>query len=229
MKKFIVLALAMVLVLGLAGMAFAGVSGSKHDLASGTYTSGIAGTNQVCVFCHHPHRGPNGGDENATNALLWNMADFSATSYTAYQQSGTLNNATSAVTGTSAPQSFLCMACHDGSIGAGALLQAPTDGTNIAATVSVANANLGSTLEDDHPVNMIYTGNDAGILTAVSGQVASTYPLFDSGGSGTNEWMQCGTCHGVHLGAGDSQSPLTDFMRGNLVGSQICRDCHTNK
>lgn len=228
MKKFIVLAFAMVLVLGLAGIAAAGVSGSLHDLASGTYTSGVTGTSQVCVFCHHPHRGVNGTtDNNVGNDLLWNMQGFGSAAYSAYQDSGSLNNSTSDVD-SSAPQSYLCMACHDGAIATGSLVKAPSDtGANITTGITV-NANIGTTFVDDHPVNMFYSGQDTGLATPSSGVVASKYPLFDTSNTGTKDTMQCATCHNVHAGD-NSASAAIEFMRGNIDGSKICTDCHTNK
>lgn len=229
MKKFIVLATALVLVFGLAGVAFAGISGSKHDLA--TLDKAGTGTSQVCVFCHHPHRGTNStGDNNVSDALLWNMADFTLASYATYADSGSIN-ATDigvAIDSATAPQSYLCMACHDGTIGIGALVTAPIDGTNITVSPTVgAQANLGGTLVDDHPVNMTYSADEvvAGTLAAnTATQVAGKYPLYAGK-------MQCGTCHDVHAGGTDSQSASSglDFMRGDIVGSAICTECHLTK
>ena len=220
MKKFIVLALAMVLVLGLAGMAFAGVSGSAHDLASGSYTTSEAGgTSQVCVFCHHPHRGTNGtGDGNVSDALLWNLGDFETAAYSTYQDSGSLNNATSDINST-APQSYLCMACHDGTIGQDALVKVPSDSnTNIDAAGITVNASIGSTMVDDHPVNMEYPQTDTGLaLPAANDIVAGKYNLFSN-------VMQCGTCHDAHDNGG-----FSPFLRGDMTGSQMCLDCHTDK
>jgi len=228
MKKFIVFAVALVLVLGLAGVAFAGISGSKHDLA--TLDRAGTGSSQVCVFCHHPHRGVAPvGDANISNDLLWNMADFSQASYATYADSGSINATDIGVAiNKDAPQSYLCMACHDGAIGQDALVTAPIDGTNISTSPTVgAQANLGTTLEDDHPVNMEYSVDEvtAGNLAAnTATMVAGKYPLYAGK-------MQCGTCHDVHAGGTDSASSTSglDFMRGDIVGSAICTECHTGK
>lgn len=238
MKKIFVFAIAMVMVLGLAGMAFAGVSGSAHDLASGAGMDDVAygvgtfvDTVQICVFCHHPHRGDAGAGATVKNTLLWNMDDFSRTSYATYAQSGTMNAGDVGVAVDSADayasQSFLCMACHDGTIGVGALVTTPGD-NDANVTVSYAldpRADLGTTLADDHPVNIIYPTDDTLIVTNNGNMVNSTYPLFGGGK------MQCGTCHDVHAGGTDSASSASnmDFMRGDIRGSQICLDCHLGK
>jgi len=237
MKKFFVFALAMVMVLGLASISFAAISGSAHDLASGANMAGTAyagigtGTNQICVFCHHPHRGANGsGDGNVRNDLLWNMASFSATTYATYAQSGSMNatDVGTALTSTNSPQSYLCMACHDGTIGANSLVRTPGDSLTNNTLYSLAGAAvLGTTLEDDHPVNITYPADEvsAGNLatntsTLVSGTVNS-YPLYAGK-------MQCGTCHDVHAGDTSASADI-GFMRGDTVGSEICTDCHLTK
>ena len=241
MKKTLVFALAMVMVLGFAGMAFAGVSGSAHDLASGSNMAGVpyalgTGTNQICVFCHHPHRGaaPDGG-ATVKNSLLWNMNDFSALSYDTYSQSGSMNTTGgvgTALTSSNAPQSFLCMACHDGTIGTNSLVTVPGDSlTNITAAYNLtAGAALGTTLADDHPVNITWPLDDVANGSMVSNNASDTvvgdvsgnnYPLF----SGV---MQCGTCHDVHAGDNSASADI-GFMRGDTVGSEICMDCHIDK
>lgn len=223
MKKTLIFVLAAIMVVAFAGVAFAKVSGSKHDLSS----ADIAGTgsNQVCVFCHHPHRGA-GGSSTVSNALLWNVDDFSRSTYSTYTNNSlnAVDNGT-ALTSTNSPQSFLCMACHDGVISANALVLPPGDGTNNTVMNLAGGAALGTTLADDHPVNFTYT-TDGGLATPAAGVVTgastNTYPLFAG-------LMQCGTCHDVHAGGTDSKSTAVDFMRGDIDFSEICTDCHTNK
>ena len=227
MKKFIVFALALVLVIGFASVSFAAISTSKHDLStSGPKGSGNsaygAATTQICVFCHHPHRGEAGAgdDQNGGEALLWNMGGFAVTTYDTYASTATMNEATAAVD-SNAPQSFLCMACHDGVISGGSLIENPGDGNDVTYTTLVASANLGTTLVNDHPVNMTYSDADTGLAANTATAAATDYVLF----SGK---MQCATCHDVHAGT-TSQSNAVQFMRGNTVGSKICVDCHVTK
>lgn len=245
MKKFLVFALALILVVGFASMAFAGVSGSKHDLvdgpAAGANGSGT-GTTQICVFCHHPHRGDVATGNSTTkdtvnvkNDLLWNMDSFSQDEYETYSNPTSMGatNAGAAINNANAPASFLCMACHDGVIAASSLVALPADGTANNSSISISGyADLGTTLADDHPVNFDYpNGTDAYIKDPTAGEVignidaTNTYPLF----SGK---MQCGTCHDVHAGENSKAGDLTtgiQFMRGDIAGSLICRDCHIAK
>lgn len=233
MKKIIIVALVAVLTLCMASMAFATIVGSKHDLGtggSGGFSQGRLGSNsgQVCVFCHHPHRGnPTGKTANATDALLWNLDDTTTVaSFTQYSNSSM--NATTAAVTSSAPQSYLCMACHDGAVAANSLVQVPGDGTdNTALNLGTIAANLGTTLADDHPVNFSWPTDEvaAGAIEAAVSNIvtagSNTYPLFSG-------MMQCGTCHDVH--AGDtSKDAKIQFLRGSTTASQICVDCHTNK
>jgi hypothetical protein len=236
MKKVLFIAIVVVFSMALAGVSFAGVVSSSHDLAATTGSNaGNTGTIQPCVFCHHPHRG-NATAGNGGNDLLWNL-NVPTAAMTAYQQSGTMD-ATTAAVGAAAPQSFLCMSCHSGTVAQASLLvQSPIDG--IAANTDLAITGIfdligGSQLQDDHPVNFDYvaTAADAGIESlAVDSQVTgnstgSIYPLFGAGGAGND--MQCATCHDVHAGD-NSSDPAIQFMRANTDESQICVDCHINK
>jgi hypothetical protein len=239
MKKLIIIAMAMVLCLGLAGIASATIVNSLHDFsnnaANPSKTNDGLGTStgQVCVFCHHPHRGAD-GTNGAGDALLWNMNSVSAASFDVYNGVATFDaNSSSAAVTSSAPQSFLCMTCHDGAIAVGSLVQKPRDGTKTTADWwldAAANgaADLGATLADDHPVNFTYADAVAGggiqtnVANTVTGASTNEYPLF--GGT-----MQCATCHDVHAGTTTVDSSGIQFMRGDTAASEICVDCHTDK
>lgn len=233
MKKLIILTLALSLVI--AGIAVATVVSSKHDLRlDAAYTS--ANSSQVCLFCHHPHR----GSSSATTDLLWNISDavkdyptYASASANAVGMGGNLGKTGTAVS------SLLCMGCHDGATSntfikkdwadAAAMTETPDDFVSPGGY-----ADLDETLADDHPVDFTYptvnqVGNDiqarAGNGQYVNGFYSGVnYPTF--GGT-----MQCATCHNVHNG----ESPLVQFMRGTgsandiITDSVICRDCHTSK
>ncbi|MFC1770085.1 cytochrome c3 family protein [Nitrospirota bacterium] len=225
MKKILVIALTVVLSLALASIAFAGISGSKHDLSSGVGGGGAMGvaTTQVCVFCHHPHQGDS---TVGASVLLWNI-DSVAGTFSTYTGSTTIDATANGTTldSTTGPQSYLCMACHDGAVAANSLVAAPDNGTDLGdAFTLTGGADLAYTLVDDHPVNFSYDADlvarDTGIATVAA--ISATYPLYAGK-------MQCATCHDVHAGAGDSQDANIDFMRGNTSQSDICTDCHTNK
>lgn len=232
MKKVLFVALIVVLSLAVAGVAFAGVAGSKHDLgtsgAAGALTNAVGiSTSQVCIFCHHPHRGD--GLTNANNDLLWNM-NVPATTYATYVNTSTMTANGGAVTA-SAPQSFLCMSCHNGSFSGQVVAKGAADdsfSTGSAFNIG-AGADLTGTaeLQDDHPVNIIYAEAAGDIETnvvsgAVIGNVSSNeYPLYSG-------LMQCATCHDVHAGDNSADAGI-QFLRGNTASSEICQDCHTNK
>jgi cytochrome c551/c552 len=243
MKKVLLIALAISLVA--TGVAFAGVVGSMHDLG----TSGAAsdptntGTGQVCVFCHHPHRGKvTFAGSPLANAILWNITDWSPTVFPVYDAnesgsfnatgSGDLYNDGSAAT----YASFFCMACHDGAIGPNALVRPPRDGTQTSSWSLPDASDLGDTLEDDHPVNFSVTAalvSQDGELKALvwqSTRLSDSYPIFSSK-------MQCATCHDVHRGtlgseatcssvSGNSCDNTIEFMLGDTTNSGICTDCH---
>lgn len=227
MKKVIILVVALTLVMG--GIAFAKVSGSKHDMT--TVVTDPAG-NQVCVYCHHPHKGESLGQ----NALLWNINDATAT-YTLYK--GTATTSFGDVGDASAPQSLLCMGCHDGDVTQNTFIQGSVENDfsgPIGLTYVNDAANLGSSLEGDHPIGFDYPTADVANATSADLKLAeaggaevvttnNTYPLY-------NGKMECATCHNVHAGVPDgSDSKDTDiqFMRGSMDASEMCVDCHVLK
>jgi hypothetical protein len=186
------------------------------------------GTGQVCVFCHHPHRGDNsGGDTNGGDDLHWNKGYFSDTSNDTYVDTPSLMQAPVGTINATVPQSYLCMACHDGTVAAGSLIASPGDapGGNIAADYT-AVPGVGTTMVDDHPVNMVYTsgGTNVDIVANTGDSILSgKYILFDG-------YMQCSTCHDVHMGDNSASTIVpVQFMRGEVSGSAICIDCHTSK
>lgn len=224
MKKSLAIALALTLVM--ATLAVAGVVNTKHDMSTGVPAGLGTGTSQVCVFCHHPHRGADG---SLTNDLLWNLND-AVGPYSVYTGSATFNGTDAADLTDSAPQSFLCMACHDGTIAAGALVKAPADATgaqtayNLATAADLIGAGTDE-LTNDHPINFNYVNVaavDSGIEASLTGTyVLGTYPLY-------NNTMQCATCHDVHMGNNSADINI-QFMRASTADSKICTDCHTNK
>ncbi len=234
MKK--ALLIAMVITLVAAGAAMATVVGSKHDM---TTRISDAGTTQVCVYCHHPHVGTGSQQD-----LLWNFSD-GTNSFQTYGGTATLANAadTGDALGTTGDALFsmYCMACHDGATSSDALYAQPGDGSagtlGEIGTGMGTEANLGSTLEDDHPVDFDYTyvaaqdsgiqANSAGDGDDVQGASSSViYPIY-------NNTMQCATCHNVHDGTTSETVNGIQFMRGDgtavISGSTICVDCHINK
>jgi predicted CXXCH cytochrome family protein len=226
LKKTLIIVLAISLLVG--GIAVASVVSSKHDMRGlidvgngRTITSVGATTTQVCVFCHHPHRGASSA---VSSVLLWNISDANK-SYATYTSPSMNSTNVGGDVGSddNAQYTLLCMGCHDGGGSSNAYVQTTVDGSlGTVADLGGNISNLGSTLADDHPVDFTYPTSAGVGLTdiqlAASGVVDLKYPLY--GGT-----MQCATCHDVHNG---TQAGL-QFMRASVTNSQICIDCHTAK
>lgn len=179
MKKLLLLIL--VMVTAFSTVVLAGVLGSKHDMR---LTAGITGTNQICVFCHHPHRGDVLPWTQGT--LLWNYNSSNYTYRTTYVSDAMPANTVSMdattiwTNGGPAVYSMYCLGCHDGDTGADTLLQNPGDAT-VDFTKPGALSGIGSAMQADtptravasnyvlnaeHPINFtVFPADDLGIVT----------------------------------------------------------------
>lgn len=203
MKKVLVLAAAATL---LATSAFAGITGSKHDLKA------YGGTNtELCVFCHTPHSAA-----TVANGPLWNR---SVTNATAVYSRFSLNNVPS-LTKVNTSDAPLCLSCHDGVVSE-TLVNEPNAGATSSGVPNITNAaNLGVDLANDHPVGMNVVDNaDAEIFTrnVIEAKTGMTGAI--SFGSGSNE-MWCSSCHDVHNNAN------APFLRMANTNSNLCLACH---
>jgi predicted CXXCH cytochrome family protein len=217
--------------------AFAQIAATKHNLsnASGNSvrSSTAGGTNQVCVFCHVPHKAR--ADKNAA----WNRSDPSS--------SASWGSATTTVGGTTLSStigkpSLECFSCHDGTSNIGSVISSPTGsalsmvGTGAGGTMTSGAAINPSSLAGNHPVSVrmpsadngsgTYNGNSTGsrvrtsefdTLAAAKGSGMLFYTDSDNPAvSG----IECGSCHDPH---DNSNAP---FLRGSLSGSDLCGNCH---
>lgn len=186
------------------------VTNSKHNMSA---RSGLTNYGEVCVYCHTPHNGA-----GPTNAPLWNRS-FGAGPYLMYNNS--FSSTIDMVVATS-PQgvSLACLSCHDGSIGLDVIINRPNADTSLAGsgTTMPTNAgqffaNLGTNLQNDHPVSITYDATlDAGFVATSAGRVG-TLPLY----SGR---VECGTCHNPH------NTTNNPFLRISNSSSNLCRTCH---
>jgi len=219
MKKLLMLSLLIVLVMAVA--AFAGLSGTPHQLISG---------GEICVACHTPH-----GAVSSSVGPLWNRSQASQT-YSPLYNSATFNMGPTATPGA---QSLACLTCHNGvastlvngsgpGVGNAALYAINAAGTSGGIdNYSYANpfANIGLDLSNDHPIGFLYNaaadlqGNN--FPTAVNGVIASVYPLYAGN-------MECATCHDVHNVANPGRDPVY-FLRASNAASALCTACHTTK
>ncbi len=220
-----------VLIIGLAVLAAASLAnaqtvvGTAHDLST---TGGTPATNvtRVCVFCHTPHQA------TAANGQypLWNHTLSTTASYGVYSSptfdgSGTISDIGGAVAG-SAAVSNLCMSCHDGTVSVASMYNPPNE---VSVTISpvagiidgggliISNANVGTDLTDDHPVNFTY---DTALATADGGlNDPATTPAVAAlliGGQ-----VQCSSCHDPH---DNTNQP---FLVMDNTASALCTTCHT--
>jgi len=197
-------------ILGTAAPGMTTVVGTQHDLSAA-----LPNTQRVCVFCHTPHQ-PNGQSTDP----LWNHTLSTNPTYGVYASS-TLN-ASPTELGSGTTVSNLCLSCHDGTIGIGSLYNDPnsTGGAeetpSNSATMITGNANVGTDLTNDHPINFTYDlalANEDGELVDPSGAGAPGDWLF-------NGTVQCASCHDPH---DDTNIP---FLIATNVASAMCTTCH---
>ena len=193
MKKFIVLLTALTMVLAFSGAAMAAIDGSSHDLAT---TTGSDGENQICKYCHIPHK-----PQSANIAPLWNRATPAAGSFTAYGTTAAGTNI-STVGGVS----LLCLSCHDGATNLDAF--GGTAGGDLGTIGSVGN--VGTNLQDDHPVSVTATAGSSGM----KGSFGSNVKFYSNK-------VECASCHDPHNPTGS-----TKMLRASLADSALCLECH---
>ena len=193
-------------------VARAGIVGSAHDFSAYAW-SGL----RICIVCHTPHA----ADTTVADAPLWNH-DVTAATFTLYSSS-TLD----AAVGQPAGVSKLCLSCHDGTVGVDAY---GYDGSQVKIDDLNPDANLGTTLANDHPVSFVYdsalASTDGELLDPAAdgdndantvGASTPYLPLF-------NGKLECASCHDVHNTASAGNPKL--LIRTN-AGSALCLTCHT--
>ncbi|MBI1920654.1 MAG: cytochrome c3 family protein [Geobacter sp.] len=217
MKKALsLLAAVAVLAIGTTAMA-ASMLASKHDMTKYGTTLNSTGTNkEVCVFCHTPH------NASRTRAL-WNRSNSTST-FALYTSGANEESSNWYMSGskegtiTAGSASLMCLSCHDGATSIkGNVVNAKGTITLTNDTVT-GNANLGSDLTNDHPINFNYAnvqsaGNQTGKLVAATGTMVGTAKLIEGA-------LECASCHDVH------NTTNVPFLRETIQGSQLCLQCH---
>jgi len=225
LKKFLIVALSLILVLALAVTANAGVKNTVHDFQSGTALAGFGGVTAqrgMCSYCHIPHSSK--GDR------LWPTA-------------GADSAARAGIIG------VLCASCHVATSNSnnsrspcGAI-----DGVNRGADI-YNTEKVNHVLVDDgvysNNTNQNYTTAAPYSGTNQMGQ-ANTWPYCGTQGEvGTAQVIECSSCHNPHSEA-YGQSSLTgneaggrlgygnDFLRASFynttAGVAFCEYCHEEK
>ena len=216
------------------------ISGSAHDLSG--HSTGVTGTDEICVYCHTPH--------NPMVAVpLWNRKDGST--QTLYNSPTLTSEARTASYSLQSISAF-CMSCHDGVTKMGAIKNRPVPGTlggddttnDFGTTITgggyaAIGLDGGSSLTNDHPIGFSYSvaqsqdqsESGTGGLKSIA-SVKSPYrldlngaysPFYKNPGRTTNNdnQMECASCHAVHQ-PGDSKN----FLRIENNKSALCLACH---
>ncbi len=197
-----------------------GLSNSHHDFTGAAWSG-----NEACKPCHTPHN----ANMEVPNSPLWNHQVTNA-SFQVYSSS-TLNSFPSQPAG----HSKLCFSCHDGTV-AVENHSGNTDGTRY-----VSFGNLTTDLRDDHPISFEYSTT----LATVDGGLHDP-KITPSGLGGTieedlleNGYMQCTSCHDVHIGrntqgctgchqvgGGGGMTTVSLSIWKSNQGSALCLTCH---
>lgn len=213
--------LTIVMLLLCGGVALAGVANTKHNFTSAATSPNayFTGASQVCAFCHTPHNGA------SDQAPLFNHQTSLAT-YDMY------TSPTIDMSQTAQPNngSLVCLSCHDGTIAVNALNNVPgpgelgTYGSPAGADLDAsgkllpsANAYVGTNLQDDHPVGLVYDNTQDPDFVAKTG-VSTSYPdkLLYQG-----TYVECSSCHDPH------DNTYGNFLVEDNGGSNLCLRCHT--
>lgn len=199
-----------------------GIIGTAHDL-SATGLHRVTNSSATCVFCHTPHRG---GDGINQNIPIWNHATTSV-QFVMYASPGVKGAVDSQPVG----PSLACLSCHDGTVAMGALHEIPKGGgqddysqaeggINPVTGTMQGDNRIGSDLSSVHPVSITYR-DDLNKALRPPGELVGVR-LFPSNVRGAK--VQCASCHDPHnFGEDGSTAP---FLRVTQRGSALCLSCH---
>jgi len=219
MRKGLIVLLGLLFVIGLSGLSYAAITGSKHDFTgvNANLDPDLAAGQviEICKPCHVPHRGVSVAGaaafrqkliwgQTANYAVsLWSAADFW---YTEWRTNGTQYQApTTATVGR-------CMGCHSD---ISFYLTAALGGYKIDTGLGTR---LGSDLTTTHPVGIKFnptTGLPPGEFKAPGAEVKLTL-------DGSADQLGCRTCHDPH-----NKATVADFLVKSNAASALCLDCHT--
>jgi predicted CXXCH cytochrome family protein len=216
-------------------MAFASIQNSKHDLSSANSGAAVRAstTNQICIFCHTPHKA-------GSQQLLWNHKAGTVTGFSAGQVTAAGTTLPTAISGSSQR----CLGCHDGTTGVGDVFTTDTSGTTsigmTGADVDPTTGKItnsfyivgnGSNLDTNHPVGIPYPGQSGSYNSILSAAItgynttasvtAAGLKLFNDGTAGSVLGVECASCHDVHNSAG-----VDKLLWIDNTASALCLKCH---
>lgn len=182
------------------------VVGSPHDLSvSGASDAHALYEEQVCIFCHAPHR--------ATGQRpLWNRY-MPPTHYRIYESSTT----DARIDQPSGP-SKMCLSCHDGALALGLVASRPISDPIVMTrrTIPPGPSDLTQDLSDDHPIGFRYDR----ALAFSDPQIKNPDIVTPDLPMGLHNEVHCTTCHDPH------NNQLGNFLRETDLRSAICLSCH---
>jgi len=186
------------------------ISHTGHDLSNGSQTGP-----DVCLYCHMPHM--------ANPSLgLWSH-QVSGAQYQLYDKtvSTTYSQGAPAISTSVASPSRLCLSCHDGTVGLGAMnfSSAPLP---TSKALSPAD-DLGTDLRSSHPMAFDQWNPDNTLL-----QVLFSSNPRATANSKVQLWngrIECTTCHEPHTPNLDPQRSLM-FLSVNNANGMLCLACH---
>ena len=207
-----------------------GIIGTAHDFSDDT---NFNATGEVCVVCHTPHNANVGAEDGP----LWNRTLTTAT-YTMYAGGNVGSDLNHTMGTTVSGISKLCLSCHDGTIAldafGGAAGTASLGMEDLFPARNIGGAVVGGTTADlgnDHPVSFAL---DATAISA-DGKITALGSLQTLSATGTsiqlfggsNDTIECATCHDVHDDQGNNfllRVPQSVADGGTPSG--LCLTCH---
>jgi len=180
---------------------------TKHNLSiSGPGTVKSTVEEEVCIFCHAPHKA------SVEDQPLWNRS-LSEANYTPYQSTSIF-----AAVGQPSGAAKLCLSCHDGTVALGILHSKWGEGEFEGGIrfMPPGPTLIGTDLSDDHPVSFVFDSQ----LAIDNGQLYDPSTLTDEVKLDNNEMVQCTSCHNPHGTANPK------FLVKSRSFSDLCRTCH---
>ena len=244
------------------------IENTPHDLSAVTGMDSDGKTNgEICVFCHTPHASNtaftgaplwNKAGPTAPVYTLYGAVDGAGDALTDTQGETIAGTKVGDANGSLSSPSLACLSCHDGVSAIDSVLNAPGSGMNtVAGTIQMgelATTSIGRLLggnigggaggtgvdmSNDHPVSVIYGGDDANPPASLKGTGASITGWVGAGATGTiadilrNGRVECSSCHDPHNGyASPAQqgvlttAPQVNYLRMTNAGSALCLGCH---
>lgn len=187
---------AVTMMASVAGLAVAGIEGSKHDFSNKDWAGGDS-----CGACHSPHR-----VEAPKAAPLWEPNANLKKRFGA--ASGGAAKETSAAPGRG---TLLCIRCHDGTVARDTISGVGTDRFVNVQNPGVFGTGHGAT---DHPVGVEYPKIDRGYRPTENVTAGGAVQLPAGR-------VECTSCHDPH-----NQSGFSPMLVMSNSRSALCLTCH---